>query len=139
METNTQINKLEMTKKFDEKLKLFLFDIRPKAFPVVPEEKMMGIIDYRADEAVEKLKRTVPLIPGFAGFHTGDFILIEDILKEVADYTPVQRTELIIKEEPIREINDIEKFKNCLLLAAEKFVGDDRDREVLKVIISKIK
>lgn len=119
----------EMT--FKEKLKIYLFLITPPEIDIPPNIQLDGVLAYRIEEASQKIKPTKPT--GFRITYTGNYLYVDKILERVGGLKTGQFPQIVLKTS--KGIGD---FKAGLLLMAEEYIKDEKDREDLKRIIEKI-
>jgi len=131
----TKPAKYELEKEFKERLKLYLMSIRPFNSPVIPNEKLIGIVGYRENDAMTKA-RTTYNVPGFKILHNaGDNIPIEDLMRRI------KLEGVVIAEAPTETVINLpvkptkEQFVNNLKLFCDEMVTSDTNRKAVKKAI----
>ena len=137
------IEKMELTRKQDQELKIF-FMIGRRPLPV-PEERIVAILAYILEDALEKAKHDYP---GFGLFYNGQSMTVKELLEKIHSQGTVisppthssVSKELRIEEkksEPPEKIG-FDQFKNGLMLVVDDYLQGE-DKETLKRIISGLK
>ena len=145
-----QESKFDLEKDFKEKLKLFLFLAKNDPQPPPREYKIVGILDYRSQDALPKAAQQSK--NGFV-YYGGDYISIDHLLSKIAssDFSDILKIEKDIsitggvEETPSEKLFSaetllgIDQFKHSLELVLDAYIKDEKDREELRKIIAKIK
>lgn len=140
-EQATQPQKLEIEKSFKEKLKLYLFIVRPDNILPHPNERLAGIIGYRIEDAIVRAKQDHAK-PGMGIIYTGDFIYIKDLIKLVGkEATTIQKEPILEKEPFLKEfipVTNREQFIWNLNLLNDYYIENEEDRENVKKAIKNL-
>lgn len=120
--------KYELVKMVEHKLKIWFMCIMKSNF----NPMYTGVVAYDHESALAKAKETwCDNVPTTALLSFGDNVLVEDILKNV-NLTQGKPVEIEKKVMPI------DNFKTSLLLAADVYLEDKKDKTTIKRIINKI-
>ena len=147
MINKTITKKYEIEKDFKtrEKLRIFFLIIRPRNIPRIEHERVIGVIAYRHDEALEKIRKDyLEKNPSFESLlHEKDYIYVEDVLKviNVEGITIINVPEVLkdVKPDQIIPTIGFEAFKSGLLFAVDKYLKEKKDKEQMRKLIKKCK
>lgn len=133
--------KYVLTKEFrtQEKLKLFLMAVVPNSVNQnggIFQMRYVGVLGYTHELAIEKAKESF-IKDGLGAINSyGDFIPVEDILKNI-NYEGVVINHIVPESEKPK-LMPLETFKASLLLAGNEYLKDEKSKLALKKIIAKL-
>ena len=129
--------KYPIEKDFTEKLKLFFMCVRSLPQNPLQVEKFIGVVAYRQEDAFEKAQKEFGA-PGLIVVSHSDFVLIEDLFRGINTSEismPRTATEINIlarEAQPEYKAMAKETFKYSILMSADEFVKDEKDKLKLK-------
>ena len=136
-----QQKKYEIKKTFNEALKIYFLIVRPAIIPPIMNERAIGVVAYKVEDAVEKAREDYAT-PGMTAISHNDYISVEDMLKKIN----VEGITIVSAPQSPRDVKPekkptigLEGLKAGLLLAMEEYVKNKEDQEHLKRIVSNLK
>lgn len=132
-EVNPNIPKFELEKE-GKNLKLFFFTIQFGQVQLNVAEDFQATFAYKKEDALAEVKKIYPNIPIIIKERAN--VDVKKIL-DVVGHAPKQNLEMKIAPAPSRE-KTIQDFIWGVMLIADEYVKDEKDRKTLKDVLKKI-
>ena len=132
----TQPPKLNIEKN-NEGLKIFLFTVQSGPMQIEVAEDFKAILAYNDQGAIDILKKDYTSNAIYHAKKRAE-VPVKKIIDAVDLGAQVPKIEFIMPE-PVPKEQSVASFVYSLMLAADKYVENDRDRASLKRILGKIK
>ncbi len=126
----TQTKKLKLETDIKQELKLYFMITRPVAVNV-SNEFVQPILAYNLESAVREARKNIP--SNFSLVYHGQVISVKEFLSKIH-----LGKEKVLLEHKVKTSSK-KQFVWDLMLTADKFLKDEKDKKALKRLIKKIK